>query len=90
MGFEGVYSSHTQPKKPMQSDAKMRKKALASILSKLRRHAIIREEKELFMHSYLPQHVCAKLITFDLSDDLTVHEFSFFRGCSGNALGIAA
>ncbi len=42
------------------------------------------------MHSYIPEHVCSKLITFEIDDDLTVHHVAFTQGCTGNALGIAA
>ncbi len=42
------------------------------------------------MYLFTPKHVCSKSISFDLSDDLTVHNVVFVRGCSGNALGIAA
>ncbi len=40
--------------------------------------------------NFIPEHVCSKLITFEISDDLTVHDVAFVRGCAGNALGIAA
>lgn len=40
------------------------------------------------MYQYQPQHVCSKLINFDLTDDDRVTNVSFLGGCPGNLQAI--
>ncbi len=37
---------------------------------------------------FVPSGVCARLISFDLSDDGRIHNLSFMGGCSGNLKAI--
>lgn len=38
---------------------------------------------------FVPTGVCARLISFDLSDDARIHNLSFLGGCSGNLKAIS-
>ncbi len=42
------------------------------------------------MHSYTTKNVCSTRINFEISENNTVHNVAFVKGCTGNALGIAA
>lgn len=38
---------------------------------------------------FVPQGVCTRLISFDLSDDGRIHNLGFLGGCSGNLRAIS-
>lgn len=38
---------------------------------------------------FVPQGVCTRLISFDLSDDGRIHNLAFLGGCSGNLRAIS-
>lgn len=40
--------------------------------------------------SYVPSGVCSRLMTFDLDDQLHVHNLVVQGGCNGNLKGIAS
>lgn len=40
------------------------------------------------MNTYRTQGVCSRSITFDVSEDNTLHNVSFEGGCNGNLQGI--
>ena len=37
---------------------------------------------------YTPEFVCSKLISFDLDDELRIHNLQFVAGCNGNLKAI--
>ena len=40
-------------------------------------------------YEFIPEGVCTKLITFELSDDGKLHNLTFLGGCPGNLAAIS-
>lgn len=40
-------------------------------------------------YSYTPRGVCSRRITFDLTEDGTLHNVTFEGGCNGNTQGLS-
>jgi uncharacterized protein (TIGR03905 family) len=45
---------------------------------------------EIDMYTYTTQGTCSRSISFDITDEGTVTNVQFNRGCNGNTQGIAA
>jgi len=42
------------------------------------------------MNTYRPRGVCSQQINFEVAEDGTLHNVSFYGGCNGNLQGIGA
>ncbi len=42
------------------------------------------------MNTYQPRGTCSRMITFDVTEEGTLHNVRFEGGCNGNLQGIAA